>query len=144
MKKIIFLGFVLFLVGCNKTTETPTTIAPTTEVTTDLVTSSISDEIYLYLVPGIDTVEINSTWVDMKAYFVINDVEYEMTTTSTVDSHERGVNEIIYTYEYEDMVYQITRFVAVLDQTPPVLSLNPGVDTITIGSNWVDTGIGII
>lgn len=148
MKKIILLVLLVFLVGCNKTTEAPTTlapttIAPTTETTTDLVTSIISDEIYLYLVPGVDTIGIFEDWIDMGAYFVINDVEYEMTTLDLVNNHQISINQITYTYEYENQIYEIIRYVAVIDQTSPVIALNPGIDTITVGSTWLDAGVNV-
>ena len=153
MKKLILLVFLVFLVGCNKTTDTPTTTlpttnqtttAPTTQTTTDLITSIVSDEIYLYLVPGIDTIDIFETWIDAGAYFVVNDDEFQMSTSSVVDSSETDVYTVVYSYEYEEETYTIIRLVAVVDQTPPVLSLNPGIDTIIVGENWLDAGIGIV
>jgi hypothetical protein len=149
MKKIILLVFLVFLVGCNKTTEAPTTLAPTTippttEITTNLITSSISDEIYLYLVPGIDTIDINQTWIDAGAYFVVNDDEFQMITSSVVNSSEVDVYSVVYSYEYEEKTYTIKRLVAVVDQTPPVLSLNPGIDTVTVGGTWLNAGIGVV
>ena len=31
----------------------------------------------------------------------------------------------------------------VIDETSPVLKLNPGVDTINVGQNWIDSGIEV-
>ena len=157
MKKLMVLILILFLIGCNpKTTTidsslttdvTPTTLI-TTEVTTEITTESttvlttvINDEIYLMLLAGQDTVEIHEEWIDAGAKFVLNDEEFTMVTLNTVNTSKMDIYLIVYTYEYMDETYQIFRYVAVLDQTPPQLELNPGIDTIVIGDTWVDSGV---
>lgn len=142
MKKLIVLLLLVFMVGCNPatTTDNPTTNV-TTEETSALITTIISGDITLYLNNGIDTVEVNSTWEDAGAYIMINDVRYEMTTEMNVDISKVDIYQIIYTYDFEEETYSIVRYVAVLDQTQPVLSLNPGIDTITVGGTWLDAGV---
>jgi len=145
MKKLITLIFLIFLIGCNPITTgitTTTSDLTTTQPTSNLTTKStvINDEIYLYIIGGQDTVEINTTWIDMGAYIVINEIEYPMTTEMTVNTSELNIYQIIYTYVYQEITYQITRYVVVLDQTPPVIELNPGIDTVYLGETWIDAG----
>jgi hypothetical protein len=33
--------------------------------------------------------------------------------------------------------------VNVIDETPPVLELNPGVDTVFVGDDWTDAGVSV-
>jgi len=42
---------------------------------------------------------------------------------------------------HRDLVQTLVRIVTVVDETPPVLSLKPGIDTITVDETWVDEGI---
>lgn len=147
------LILILFLIGCNPNTTTidsslttdltPTTLI-TTEVTTEattVLTTVINDEIYLMLLAGQDTVEIHEEWIDAGAKFVLNDEEIPMVTLNTVNTSKMDIYLIVYTYEYMDETYQIFRYVAVLDQTPPQLELNPGIDTIVVGQTWDDSGV---
>ncbi len=148
MKKLITLIFLIFLIGCNPITTgitTTTSDLTTTQPTSNLTTQStvINDEIYLYIIGGQDTVEINTTWIDMGAYIVINEIEYPMTTEMTVNTNQINIYQIIYTYVYQEITYQITRYVAVLDQTPPVIELNPGIDTVYLGNAWIDAGASV-
>jgi len=148
MKKLITLIFLIFLIGCNPITTgitTTTSDLTTTQPTSNLTTQStvINYEIYLYIIGGQDTVEINTTWIDMGAYIVINEIEYPMTTEMTVNTNQINIYQIIYTYVYQEITYQITRYVAVLDQTPPVIELNPGIDTVYLGNAWIDAGASV-
>jgi hypothetical protein len=119
-------------------------ISTNTETSSEEVTTIISDEIYLKLNAGQDTVEINDEWTDAGAVFVINDEEYVMSTTDSVDTSSIDVYTITYEYEYNDIVYSMTRIVVVLDQVAPEIELNLGVDTIVVGNEWVDAGVTII
>jgi hypothetical protein len=66
-----------------------------------------------------------------------------MTTEMNVDTSVIDIYQIIYTYDFEEETYSIVRYVAVLDQTPPVLSLNPGIDTVSVNGTWLDAGVEV-
>jgi len=130
------------LITTNSTTSQTTSNETTTNITTDY-TTIINDEIYLKLNVGQDTVEINGEWIDEGAMFVLNDVEYDMFTISEVDITNIGLYPVKYTYAYQEQTYEITRYVIVVDQTSPAIELNLGVDTIILGSEWIDAGVTI-
>jgi hypothetical protein len=145
MKKLIFFNtflLILLLTACNPVTtqETTTTSLPTT---TDY-TTIINDEIHIRLNGGIDTVEINSEWIDAGADLMINDAAHMMLTQDTVDVTKQGIYQIHYAYTHQEVVYEINRYVIVADQTPPILSLNLGLDTITVGQAWIDAGAEVV
>lgn len=97
----------------------------------------------LKLKPGQDTVEINTEWTDAGAVSQVGAEEYDLTTDDIVDTSTLGLYEITYTYQDDDQQYTITRFVQVTDQTPPVITLNAGLDTISVGDNWEDAGASV-
>lgn len=128
--------------------ETSSEVSLTTEETTtnpvtssEEVTTIINEEIYLQMNAGIDTVEINSDWIDAGALFVLDDIEYQMITSDSVDTSTINVYPITYEYNHNDTLYTMIRIVVVLDQTPPVLELNLGIDTLVLGSEWIDAGV---
>lgn len=123
MKKLI-LGFILLsviLAGC-------------TEVSLDYLEFELN--------PGVDTVEINDTFTDAgaSAKYGLKNLEV-ITVSNNVDTTKIGVYEIIYQTTHRDLVQTLVRIVTVVDETPPVLSLNPGIDTITVDETWIDEGI---
>lgn len=124
-------------------TGTQTTENQTSQPTSDVITTIINKEIYLQLNAGQDTVEINDDWTDAGAKFVVDETEYDMTSSDTVDTTKINVYPITYEYDYEGKIYEITRIVVVLDQTPPVLELNLGIDTIVVGNEWIDAGVTV-
>jgi len=99
-------------------------------------------DLTIVLNPGVDTVEINTEYIDpgatSKAYgFIVkNEVILDTVDTSTLGSYE-----IVYSVDYRNVTKTITRIVTVIDETPPVGNLNPGLDTIEIGETWVDASI---
>lgn len=103
-----------------------------------------SDNLEISLNPGVDTVEVGSAFIDAGA-----SANYGFRTLTptiienTVDTSSVGVYEIIYEISYLDFVKSVTRMVTVIDHTPPVLTLNPGVDTIVVGQTWIDAGVAI-
>ena len=151
MKKLMFLiivSLLIFISACNpSTTVEPTTNATTTvstvEVTT-AVTTIINDEITIRLNSGVDTVEINSEWIDNSADLIINGGAHPMVTSDTVDFSIPGIYKIHYAYTHGETVYEINRYVMVIDQTPPVLTLNLGIDTILVGEEWIDESVTVV
>jgi hypothetical protein len=144
MKKITLISFLIlifFLSGCNPVTTTDvTTNFPTTTPETTDFTTIINDEIYIRLQGGIDTVEIESEWIDNGASLIINGAAHPMVTFDFVDVRYLGIYKIHYAYTYQEVVYEIDRYVIVVDQTAPVITLNLGVDTVKLGTEWIDAG----
>ncbi|MGD9910767.1 MAG: immunoglobulin-like domain-containing protein [Candidatus Izemoplasmatales bacterium] len=99
-------------------------------------------DVSIVLNPGVDTVEINTEYKDpgatSKAYgFIIkNEV-----ISNTVDTSVLGSYTIIYQVDYRNVIKTMTRVVSVVDETAPTGTLNPGIDTVSIGSSWVDASV---
>ncbi|KFZ26633.1 MAG: hypothetical protein KQ78_01158 [Candidatus Izimaplasma bacterium HR2] len=90
---------------------------------------------------GQDTVEINTSWEDAGAWLEYEDMKVDVdSTTGTVDETTLGLYEIVYSLTYEEKDYTISRYVIVVDQTKPIITLNEGVDSITANGTWVDSG----
>lgn len=94
----------------------------------------------VFLNPGQDTVEINSRWVDQGATLLFDGKYYSMTTSDTVDSSLKGLVIITYSYELDKKLYTIPRYVMVVDQTAPEITLIAGNDTLYVGQPWEDSG----
>ncbi len=92
--------------------------------------------------PGVDTVEINTAFVDAGATAKANNLsaDYEI-VENTVDITTEGVYQIVYETTYKGITKQALRMVTVVDETPPVVMLNSGIDTIYKDSLWVDAGV---
>ncbi|QWB99419.1 DUF5011 domain-containing protein [Mycoplasmatota bacterium] len=152
MKKLLWvfiLIFILTLSACDDgdistTIDSQTTLEPTdNEITSKDITTIINEDIYLKINAGVDTVDIHSDWMDAGAVFVLDDVEYDMTTSDRVDTSQLDVYPIQYEYTHNDIEYSMTRIVVVVDQSPPEIELNLGVDTVAVGSEWTDAGVKI-
>lgn len=94
-----------------------------------------------YISEGIDTVEVNSQWEDAGAYILVNGES--MITAQRINDvfvSVIGLHPITYVAYYEGVSFVIIRYVMVVDQTPPVIILTPGIDTITFGTDWIDAG----
>jgi hypothetical protein len=102
------------------------------------------EEMYLVLLEGQDTVEINSTWEDAGAKFYVGNTEFQAVTDDFVDTSRLGLQEIKYHNNYDGKKYEITRYVMVVDQMAPVITLNLGVDTLKQGETWVDAGATVV
>ncbi len=102
------------------------------------------DDVTIELNPGVDTVEINTEFIDSGAtskafgFKVDNEVIYD-----DVDITAVGTYHIVYEVEYKSVTKTITRIVNVVDETPPTGNLNAGIDTISVGSSWVDASVTV-
>lgn len=160
MKKVLYLVIVLLLtivfISCNGTTTgIPTTVSPTTGLTTGSPTSTsttastiVSTEEFdlsMSLNPGVDTVEVGSEFIDAGAIaFYLETSLTVRVKTSTFDLETVGLYYIVYEATHEDKVIELVRIVVVIDTTPPELSLNPGIDTVKVGTEWIDAGVNAI
>lgn len=102
------------------------------------------DYISFELKPGIDTVELQEDYIDpgATAYYGFKKLEV-ITVINEVDTSRVGVYDIVYQVTYKDLTQTWVRKVTVVDETPPTITLNPGIDTILIGDTWVDAGVTV-
>ncbi|PKK96565.1 MAG: hypothetical protein CVV58_05710 [Tenericutes bacterium HGW-Tenericutes-3] len=115
----VMLPFVLILNGC-------TAAEPTLEI-----------------VKSQDTVEINSEYIDQGATFVNGVEEILVYSETTIDTSVLGLTQLNYTYTLEEETFTAIRYVIVVDQTAPMISLNMGIDTVIVGITWIDQGVTI-
>ncbi|QVK16775.1 DUF5011 domain-containing protein [Mycoplasmatota bacterium] len=101
------------------------------------------EEINFVVLKGVDTVEINTEWIDAGANLYIDDDLYNAKVSGFVNTSVLGLYEIEYSITYNELAYTDIRYVMVTDQTAPVLELNLGVDTIKVNSTWTDAGITV-
>ncbi len=99
-------------------------------------------DVTIVIKPGIDTVEVNSEYVDNGATAKANNwtIAYDI-VENDVDITSVGVYQILYETTYRGFTKQALRVVTVVDETPPVVTLKSGLDTIYEGDTWVDAGI---
>jgi len=106
---------------------------------------SSESNLKISLNPGIDTIEIGSQYIDAGAtasygYRSLTPVVIE----NNVDTSTIGVYEITYHISYLEYEKSIVRMITVIDETPPVIILNSGVDTIVVGQTWIDSGAQVL
>jgi len=98
----------------------------------------------LELNPGVDTVEINSDHNDAGANARLEGEAYPVEViNNNFDITQVGTYRITYQTTFGDRTLQVTRYVDVIDETPPTITLNPGVDTILINTQWLDAGVAV-
>ena len=120
-------------------------------VTNQTVTLAQSYEYYVEVLkleialnPGVDTVEVFSNYVDAGATARFGTKSVQVTVESYVDITKIGQYFVYYSATYEGVTVQIRRSVMVIDETAPVLRLNSGIDTIILGTEWIDAGVTIV
>ena len=123
MRKILIALVVLLIIGLSGCEDE--TVVP---------------EITFTLQDGQDTIEINTEWIDAGAVLSVDTLSFNATAVGSVDTTVIGLYMVEYTYEYLELSYSLTRYVNVVDQTTPVITLNLGVDTITKDTTWTDAG----
>jgi len=146
---IIAIIIALFALSCNGNTTLPTTdittgsgTTLTTATTQTTVTSTQDGNLRIALNPGVDTVEVNTEFIDAGASAYYGDLELVVRgIENTVDISVVGAYYIKYLASYNELEIEIIRIVVVLDTTPPVAFLNPGIDTIKVGGTWFDAGV---
>lgn len=101
-------------------------------------------EVKIELYPGVDTVELNEEWVDAGALFTSGEITMAEYGQNDVDTSVLGTHKVTYLFNFLGFEHTITRYVRVEDQTPPFLTLNPGVDTVQVGEDWNDAGCTVV
>jgi hypothetical protein len=101
----------------------------------------------LELRKGIDTININETWLDSGIMTWVNQKEANIDYSivfNDLDTSQVGTYTIIYESTYRNITKQITRKVTVIDLIPPQITLNPGIDTVYKNSEWIDAYVTVI
>ena len=100
---------------------------------------------------GTDRLDVTETWTDAGAICVdTRDGTLTVTTTGTVNDNSAGTYTVTYTCEdAAGNVAVATRTVTVDDREAPdtdapVITVNPGTDTITAGDQWTDAGASCV
>ena len=106
-------------------------------------TQPVESEIEFLLNAGYDTVEINTTWINPGAYLKVDEKEYDALSNGTINTSIIGLYRIEYTYTYEEINYMLVRYVNVVDQTIPIITIESGIDTIVVGNTWSDAGASV-
>jgi hypothetical protein len=121
----------LLLLSCDDNITLPTNI--TTSETSDIV---------MALNPGVDTIEVYSTYTDPGAIASLSDESITVSVLSnTVDTNQVGVYFIRYQAISDQKTSSLIRMVIVIDSTKPDLALEKGIDTILINDEWIDAGV---
>jgi hypothetical protein len=108
-----------------------------------MVTTSTFD---LNLKKGIDTININESWNDPGIEILINEKEVMMeyaTIYNDIDITKVGTYTVVYQVTYRNETKSITRKITVIDLIPPVITLNPGIDTVYKNSEWIDAFVTV-
>lgn len=93
---------------------------------------------------GMDTVEVYDIYQIRGCTVTIGENEYSMRVVNNpVDNEVIGEYIIEYEKEVNGKTYDCQRVVFVVDQTKPVVVLNPGIDTIIVGEEWTDAGVTV-
>jgi len=102
-------------------------------------------DISVVLNEGYDIIGVNEEWEDAGCTLNINaDFAIEMEVLSNnVDITTPGEYQVVYFEEYASEEHTCLRIVKVVDEEPPTVTLNPGIDTIIIGEEWEDAGVTI-
>ncbi|MBE0701405.1 MAG: DUF5011 domain-containing protein [Acholeplasmataceae bacterium] len=104
------------------------------------------ESLSITLNPGTDTIEVNSSFLDAGAKATLNITRSHPVEVveNTVDITQVGTYRIVYETTYQNVTRSIFRVVHVVDETPPQIFLNSGVDTIFVNDVWEDAGVEVI
>ena len=120
---LLFISIIIIFISCSDTTN----------------------EISFTLNPGLDTINLNSEYTDPGAKAYINgEIQNYEVVENNVDTSQVGIYYITYELStYGNTTYVLTRIITVIDEIPPKINLNPGVDTIKIGQEWTDSSVTV-
>lgn len=101
-------------------------------------------DIEFHLNVSVDTIPLGEPYEDPGVTAKINGFIYQTEVTDyTVDTSEVGIYHITYTLDHLDRTLSLTRVVTVIDETPPEITLNPGIDTLLTGETWTDESVEV-
>ncbi len=98
-------------------------------------------EFHTELEQSVDTIEVNSDYDILGCTLVYDDESYDMELKDhNVDLTTVGNYTVYYEYKIDEETYKCQRMVFVTDQTKPVFTLNTGLDSIQVNTEWTDAG----
>ncbi|MDY0140192.1 MAG: DUF5011 domain-containing protein [Candidatus Izemoplasmatales bacterium] len=94
--------------------------------------------------PGVDTIEVNQEFKDAGATATLEGDSHPVSIIfSNVDITRVGTYEIVYQTKYNNITLETKRYVDVIDSTSPIITINPGIDTIVKNTEWIDEGVSV-
>jgi hypothetical protein len=108
---------------------------------TILLASCQAPNVDTTLLPGTDIIGYGEDWIDGGCEIFINDDIFDMKRANEVNTNMLGETEVVYEYTVRRETYLCKRIVKVVDVNPPVVTLEPGIDTIILGSEHIDAGV---
>lgn len=122
MKKVFFILFIILLSGCDNQKE---------------------KDVVFSLNNGIDIISVGEPHIDTGSTISIDEEEFDMlVTNNNVNVDIIGEYMITYSFTSDDeKTYNYTRFVKVIDDIRPEVTLNPGIDTIRMNEVFLDSGV---
>jgi len=125
LKVIIIIIILNLLIGCVR--SKPKDITP--------------QDVDFRLNPGVDTITVDTPFVDAGATAYIEGIEFEVhVIENTVNTSRVGVYKIVYEVRHERITASIQRIVHVISQALPTIQLISGIDTIQLNETWIDAG----
>lgn len=114
---LVMILSTLFLVACEPTIE-------------------------VQLVPGDDQINILETYTPGPCEITYNgDTSDIPIIDNNVDNTTPGTYTVEYEITVDEETYTCTRKVFVVDEESPVITLNPGLDTISVDDEWIDASV---
>lgn len=128
MKKLLIaLSLIFLLTACNPTETPSNNVVP--------IPYTVS------LNPGNDIIELNGEFIDAGCILTINNNDYNLTATNTIDTSTVGEYELLYSKSINGSSYQCKRIVKVIENEIPMGYINAGIDTIHVNETHIDTGV---
>ena len=121
MKKLLIILTLFLLTGCIPVVEE------------DIPVQTLK--------PGIDIIGQDDDWEDAGCEVVLGISTFNITRQNDVDTSIIGETEVLYSRTVTAGTYTCTRIVKVIDNKPPTLTLNPGIDTVVLNEEWIDTSV---
>ncbi len=130
MKKFIWISsviiMIIFLSGC------------------DFFGSSSDSELDIMLNPGVDTIEVFSDFTNSGATAKYGDETIQvLVVEENLNTDLVGAYYIKYQAVKNDLVAEAIRIVVVIDSTKPTMTLKAGIDTVSLGEAWIDSGVNV-
>jgi type 1 fimbria pilin len=107
-----------------------------------VVLSSCTLEVSTTLESGTDQVNLEGTYEPNGCTLNVGNDTYDMDITeNTVDTTKLGTYKVTYAYTLDETTYTCERVVFVRDLEGPSITLNQGIDTLSVTDTWVDASV---
>ena len=103
-----------------------------------------SDDLVFALQEGVDTVVVGSSWHDASVIATLDGETLQVDVdASDLDVMVPGEYTVFYEVRVGRTTHTLERTVFVVEATLPVLTLNPGIDTLQLGESFTDAGVTV-